>query len=321
MSADRAEGGPLLPEVRLNLATKADPVTGTVVSNTTCTNAKPGKSASFVRHIAIDVAGTALAGAIVPGQSFGVIPPGADAKGRPHNLRLYSVSSPTVGEDGAGNVIATTVKRVIDEHWETGRLFLGVASNYLCDLKPGDKVLVTGPSGKRFILPKDPAAHDYLFMATGTGIAPFRAMLLDLAKAGFPSRAVLIMGSPYSTDLIYHRDFLDLQAKHPNFRYYPAISREKQEDGLRPLYVQDRLAAQAAELVPLLTSPRTMIYICGLAGMELGIFRTLTALLDEESRSAYLSIDPEVRSHPEAWDRKTLQRQVRPSRRLLTEVY
>ena len=54
---------------------------------------------------------------------------------------------------------AANARRTIDEHWETHRLFLGVASNYLCDLKEGDKVTVTGPNGKRFVLPADPASR------------------------------------------------------------------------------------------------------------------------------------------------------------------
>lgn len=320
MNASHVEADPLLTEVRLNLVTKAKPATGTVVSSERCTSGRHGRSASIVRHIAIDVAGTPLAANIVPGQAFGVIPPGTDDKGRPHNLRLYSIASSTRGEDGQGNVISTTVKRTIDEHWDTGRLFLGVASNYLCDLKPGDPVQVTGPSGKRFVLPADPSAHDYIFLATGTGIAPFRGMLTDLAQASFPSRAALVMGAAYTSDLLYHQDFLDLQSKHESFRYYTAISREKQEDGRAPLYVQDRLAALADELVPMLRSPRTLIYICGIAGMELGIFRSIANLLDEESRAAYLTIDPEVMSSP-AWDRKMLHKQVRHTRRIMTEVY
>ena len=87
---------------------------------------------------------------------------------------------PGSGENGNGRLIATTTKRVIAEgvpggHADDHRLFLGVCSNYLCDLQPGDEVEVTGPSGKRMLLPTDPSAHDFLFVATGTGIAPFRA--------------------------------------------------------------------------------------------------------------------------------------------------
>ena len=86
---------------------------GTVVSNESCMN---GKSASFVKHLIIDVTGTPLAGAYRAGQSFGVIPPGTDANGRSHKVRLYSIANPTGGEAGNPAWLSTTPKRLIDEY-------------------------------------------------------------------------------------------------------------------------------------------------------------------------------------------------------------
>ena len=312
--------GPVLPDVKQHLATAAKPVIGRVVSTERCTAGQGSKAASFVRHVAIDVSGTPLAGAILPGQSFGVIPPGVDARGLSHKLRLYSVASPTGGEDGTGNIIATTVKRTIDEHNETHKLFLGVASNYLCDLHPGDPVTLTGPSGKRFVLPVTPALHDYVFVATGTGIAPFRGMITDLLRGGDASRITLILGSAYASDLLYHRHFLDLQKKHANFRYFSAVSRGVQDDGLGPMYVQDRFSTDHGEMRSVLESPRTLIYMCGIAGMELGVFQKLAAMLKGAALEQYLSIDAEV-SDTSTWTRRMIHRQVRPTRRVFIEVY
>lgn len=307
-----------LTPVKMHLHSPAEPGEGVVVSNERCTQRK---AAHFVRHVAIDVSGTALAGNFVSGQSFGVIPPGVDAAGRPHKLRLYSIASPSRGEDGQGRIVATTVKRTIDEHYETGALFLGVASNYLCDLKPGDKVRLTGPSGKRFVLPQRPAEHDYVFFATGTGIAPFRGMLLDLIAAGTASRIVLVMGSAYATDLLYHGDLLKLQGEHRAFTYITAISRERQEDGHDPMYVQDRLTTHRDQLLPILESPRTLMYICGLAGMELGIFQKMAGLLPDHALQQYLKVDPEAVADIRSWTRAMLHKQVRPTRRVFIEVY
>src|SRR3954467_7603558 len=188
-------GTPVLQEAKMHLVTPAEPGIGVVVSNERCTAS--AKSAGFIRHVVLDVSRTALAGNYLSGQSFGVMPPGLDAHGKPHKLRLYSIASPSFGEDGQGQVLSTTVKRTIDEHTDTGKLFLGVASNFLCDLKPGEKLNITGPSGKRFVLPADPSQHDYVFFATGTGIAPFRGMLLELFKRKVRSNIVLVMGAPY----------------------------------------------------------------------------------------------------------------------------
>jgi ferredoxin--NADP+ reductase len=302
----------------------ADPAAATVVRNERCTAGR--KPAGFVRHIEFDLSGTDLAGCFRPGQSFGVLPTGLDARGQPHKLRLYSLACPTGGEDGAGNVVSTTVKRLIDEHDQTGALVLGVASNYLCDLKPGDSVRLTGPSGKRFLLPARPDEHDYLFIATGTGIAPFRGMLLDLLRprSGGPnhaSRITLVMGSPYASDLLYDPLLRELGQGHPNFRYLTAISRERQADGGPPMYVQERILEKREELAALLSGPRGLVYVCGLAGMELGVFQSLARLLRPGELEGYLRCDADALGDISAWNRRMIHKQVRPTRRVFLEVY
>lgn len=314
-----------MPAVEVNAVKASAPVVGRVVETRLCT-AGGSKSAGIVRHVSIDVAGTPLAGRFVSGQSFGVIPPGQDEKGRPHRLRLYSIASPTRGEDGAGNVLATTVKRLLDEDWETHRLFRGVCSNYLCDAQVGDEILVTGPSGKRFVLPQDPGAHDYVFFATGTGIAPFRGMIDDLLGSGSASRVTLVMGVPYRTDLLYDDELRGLDEKHDNFRYITAISREPQDDSNRNMYVQDRIGADPhgdgpGSLSEQLASDRTLVYVCGLSGMELGIFRALHGVLGARVASAYLAVDDEVAGDPASWTKRMINRSLRTTRRMFLEVY
>ncbi len=313
-------GTPVLPDAAMHLHPPADPFLATVIETRRCTASI--KAAGFVRHVALDVSGSRMAGKFLAGQSFGVIPPGLDARGQPHKLRLYSIASPATGEDGRGGVIATTVKRLIDEHHDDHRLYLGVASNYLCDLQVGDRVKVTGPSGKRFVLPADPSRHDFVFFATGTGIAPFRAMLLDLLSGpgSCQSTIRLVMGAPYATDLLYHEEFLTLAKKHPNFRYLPTLSREAQHDAKPRMYVQNRLASDKDDLAPILSGERGLIYVCGIAGMELGIFQGLFQHLPREVSRQYLAVDDHA-SDPSAWDRKMIHKQVRPTRRVFLEVY
>ncbi|MBX3410862.1 MAG: hypothetical protein KF859_13385 [Phycisphaeraceae bacterium] len=311
-------GLPTLTEVRMHLASPAAPCVGRVVETRRCTAS--AKAAGFVRHIAFDISGTPLEGAFRAGQSFGVVPPGLDNAGKPHKLRLYSLASPSFGEDGEGKIVATTVKRTIDEHWETHALFLGVASNYLCNLREGDSVTLTGPSGKRFVLPADPTLHDYIFIATGTGIAPFRGMILELLRTAPSSRITLIMGSPYASDLLYHRELTAMAAAHPGLTYLTAISRERQEDSGPGMYVHQRLSTHRDSLAPMLCSERTLVYICGIAGMELGVMQTLANTLPPEALAQYLAVDDSA-GPPEAWDRRMIHKQVAPTRRMFLEVY
>ncbi|MEO0511319.1 MAG: hypothetical protein AAF108_00260 [Planctomycetota bacterium] len=317
---------PTLPSVEMHLHRPNEPVEATVVKNEVCTASR--KASGWVRHIEFDVSRTDIAGRFRAGQSFGVVPPGTTDKGVPHKVRLYSISSPTRGEDGAGRTLATTVKRTIDEHWDDHSLFTGVASNYLCDREPGDTVMVAGPNGKRFLLPEDPSKHRFLFFATGTGIAPFRGMLGDLygsgaaSVAGSPPDATLVMGVPYATDLIYHNDLLELAGSPAPFSYLTAVSRETQPDVDRRLYVQDRLETNRDELTALLEDERTLVYICGIAGMELGIFQQLAACLPGSKLDAYLEVDPELAGVPPAeWTRKLIPRKLKPTKRVFLEVY
>lgn len=311
---------PVLPEVEMHLHRPNEPGLATVVRSEVCT---ARKAAGFVRHIELDVSGTNLAGRFRAGQSFGVIPPGTNAKGKPHPLRLYSIASPTKGEDGRGTILATTVKRTIDERWDDHSLFLGVASNYLCDLQVGDTVHVTGPNGKRFLLPEDQQDWNYLFFATGTGIAPFRGMLMDLFDSGHPAPAgaTLVMGSPYRTDLLYDEPLAEMARRHEGLNYLTAISRESEPGTNKRLYVQDRLGTHRDQLVELLSADKALIYICGIAGMELGIFRALADCLPPEVLSRFLTIDTGVAGDPESWTRRMIHKQIKPSRRVFLEVY
>ena len=318
---------PILPDVAMHLVPPMKPVIGRVTESRNCMK---GKSASFVRHVSIDVSGTPLEGAFCSGQSFGVIPPGVNHNDKPHKVRLYSIASPTRGEDGEGKVLATTCKRLIDEYWpqtpkddETRHdLFTGVCSNYLCDLKVGDEVKVTGPVGKRFVLPAGPARHDYLFLATGTGIAPFRGMISDLLEGSegpVESDIHLVMGVPYTTDLLYDDQLRALADKHPNFHYHTVVSREIQPDGTKGGYIHHYLDRQVHLHETLLSGDRTLMYLCGLAGMQLGVFQFLARA---GLGAPYLKVKEELQDvAPSDWDTKSMKRNVRPTHRCMLEVY
>ena len=308
----------LQPEVEMNIYKPKHPVEVSIVKSEITTHTA---SPNFVRHVEFDVSGTDLENRVIPGQALGVLAEGEDENGRPHKVRLYSICSPTGGEDGEGKIYATTVKRVIDEHWETQELFTGVCSNYLCSRKPGDKILMTGPSGKRFILPENPEEYNYVFLATGTGIAPFRGMVIDLMRKDSPIRSdnevALIFGCPYRTDLLYKQLFEKIDEQNENFHYLKAISREDpRPDGTKP-YVQYSLIDQKKLLLPILQKKNTLIYVCGLKGMETGIFQMLglMGLYD------YMRIDEDLHSiNPMKWSRDQLKK-IKAGERMFLEVY
>ena len=80
------------------------------------------------------------------GQSYGVLPPGIDPKkNKPYGVRLYSIASTRYGDDKLGKTTTLCVRRSM---WTLKLARKGVCSNMLCNAKPGDKINITGPSGK-----------------------------------------------------------------------------------------------------------------------------------------------------------------------------
>ena len=115
-------------------------------------------------------------------------------------------------------------------------------SNFLCDMKEGEEISCQGPFGD-FIL--RPPLRDTIFIATGTGIAPFRSMLhWLLARSG---RAIRTSNSGWCSatapkaTFITTKNSCDLAADHANFHYLPTLSRGAPEwQGLRG-YVQEHV--------------------------------------------------------------------------------
>lgn len=302
-----------LPEVDLNIYSPKSPAEATIVENYVCT---AESSPNIIRHITFDISGTELEGKFKVGQSIGVLPPGMNEKGRPHKLRLYSVSSPSKGEEGKPNLVSTTVKRANEE--VDGTFYLGVCSNYLCNLKPGDKVKVTGPSGRRYLLPTNALDFNYVFFATGTGIAPFRGMILELFEQGITNQVALVFGCPYRTDVIYPKYFSEMEEKHENFHYIKMISREdRREDGSK-YYVQTAIDDRSEILSPILGKDNTLIYLCGMKGMENGIYHNLArqGFLD------YLTLKGDLADrNPNDWSWEEVKTMIKPSERTFEEVY
>jgi ferredoxin--NADP+ reductase len=223
-----------------------------------------------VRHIVLDLDGLELG--YVEGQSLGILAPGTDDRGRPHKLRLYSIASTRRGDDGQGRTASFCVKRLLYRDPATGFLRRGVTSNYLCDLQPGATVAVTGPTGKRFLLPEDPASN-LILVATGTGIAPFRAFLrrIYLERPEWTIPVVnLFFGTRTAAECLY-RDELEAFLDYPGFHLTTAFSREQTTRDGRRMYVQHRMDEQIEVLWDLLQRDDTYLYICGLKGMEDGI--------------------------------------------------
>ncbi|NCQ98489.1 MAG: ferredoxin-NADP reductase [Microcystis aeruginosa L211-101] len=228
----------------------------------------------IVQHVTFDLSGGDLR--YLEGQSIGIIPPGSDANGKPHKLRLYSIASTRHGDKLDDKTVSLCVRQLEYQHPETKETVYGVCSTHLCHIGVGDDVAITGPVGKEMLLPGDEDAT-IIMMATGTGIAPFRAFLWRMFKEQhedykFKGLAWLIFGVPKTANILYQEELEKIAAEFPdNFRLTYAISREQQNPQGGRMYIQHRVAEHADEIWNLLQSPKTHAYMCGLKGMEDGI--------------------------------------------------
>jgi len=197
----------------------------------------------FTKHLELEVNGVTRFG-FVPGQWLSVKANTTDGE---EITRAYSIASPP-SENGH---VAFCLNRVQD----------GFMSNYLCNLDEGAKIVFQGPFGD-FIL--RPPLRDTVFIATGTGIAPFHSMLPWLLAESTRHQGHqfwLLFGARHEQDIYYREEFERLAAEHDNFHFLPTLSRGEAEWKDLRGYVQEHL--------PEIVGTRTDMhaYICGLNKM------------------------------------------------------
>jgi benzoyl-CoA 2,3-dioxygenase component A len=242
-------------------------ITATVTGNLRVTEV--GKDYD-THHVVLDFGNMPFP--VLEGQSIGIVPPGLDANGKPHHARQYSIASPRNGERPGHNNLSLTIKRVLEDH--DGKPVRGVGSNYMCDLKVGDKVEVIGPFGASFLMPNHPKSN-IVMICTGTGSAPMRAMTewrrrLRASGKFEGGKLMLFFGARTPAELPYFgplnklpKDFIDTEF---------AFSREV---GKTKRYVQDAMRDRAADIAALLKDGNTCFYVCGLKSMEEGVVMAL----------------------------------------------
>jgi ferredoxin-NADP reductase len=134
----------------------------------------------------------------------------------------------------------------------------GKFSTHLFAMKPGDAIETTAPLG--FFTLRVPA-KEAVFIATGTGIAPFRPMTADYLAQPDAKQLTLIFGVRRERTLYYRADFEALARQHPNFHFWPTLSRPEASWTGRAGHIQ-------AHLLEAIGDRRDLdVYICGLKEM------------------------------------------------------
>jgi sulfite reductase (NADPH) flavoprotein alpha-component len=172
----------------------------------------------------------------------------------PLQPRLYSISSSFNDTPGR---IALTVDAV---RYRIGnRPRWGVASTFLAErIAPGDKLPVYVQRAHGFGLPQDPQVP-VIMCGPGTGIAPFRAFLLDRRATGATGRNWLFFGHQRRASDFFYEDELNAMKQEG---LLTGLTLAWSRDGSEKIYVQDRMRERGAELFAWLEQG-AHFYVCG----------------------------------------------------------
>ena len=101
----------------------------------------------------------------------------------------------------------------------------GIASSYIFTLKPGDKVIMSGPYGDFF--PNFDSKAEMMWVGGGAGMAPLRAQIMHMTRTLHTTDRIMnfFYGARALNEVFYLNDFLQLEKDFPNFKFHLALDR------------------------------------------------------------------------------------------------
>ncbi len=239
------------------------------------TRITPGDSPEEVRHLVFRT--DDLGFEAKPGQSIRVLAPGQ--YGNPYHTRLYTIADPEqVSPDS--NEFTLCVRRCFYIDDFSGEEYKGVASNYLCDLKPGQSIKFDGPVGLVFPVPANKQA-DLLMIGMGTGIAPFRAYIRHIYEklGGWQGRVRLFYGARTGLEMLYMNDQNQDLAQYMDQQTFKAIQAVSPRPALRaPIALSQAIEQHASEVLDMLNGKDTHVFIAGAQAMLEGVDKTMSGI-------------------------------------------
>ena len=187
--------------------------------------------------------------------------------GNPYHTRLYSIADTDPSDEGAQFEICVRRCFYLDE--ASGEEYAGVASNYLCDLKPGSEISFSGPVGYPFVVPEDPNAN-LLMIGMGTGIAPFRGLIRMIYEkhGGWKGKVRLFHGARTGLEMLYLNEAnkdLSNYFDQPTFKAFQAVSPRPAFNA--PISMDTVLEQNATEVWEIVNSPDCRVYVAGMTQM------------------------------------------------------
>lgn len=161
----------------------------------------------------------------------------------------------------------------------------GKMSSYIFNLKPGDKVTISGPYGEFFI--KDTQA-EMVYIGGGAGMAPLRSHIFELFKNRKTDRKVSYWyGGRSSRELFYIDHFRGIEEEFPNFKFNIALSEPKEEDNWDGYVGFIHQVVQENYLDKHPAPEDIEYYLCGPPMMNAAVFKMLDDLGVEPENIAF----------------------------------
>jgi ferredoxin--NADP+ reductase len=197
---------------------------------------------------------------------------------------------------GNATEFAICVRRCsyIDDY--NGEKYQGIASSYLCDMRPDDVLQFAGPVGYPFMIPEDKTA-DILMLAMGTGIAPFRTLIRQIYEkiGGWKGRVRLFYGAKSPLEMLYMNDENSDLANYfdqPTFKAFQAVSPRPALDV--PVALDQALEQNAAEVWEMVQRPGTRVFVAGTEDLLAVVEQTMIKLAG--SGRNWLSVENALKS-------------------------
>ena len=149
-------------------------------------------------------------------------------KNSEETYRAYSMAN----HPAEGNIVMLNI-RIATPPWDRSKggfmnVPPGVCSSYIFSLKPGDKVMISGPYGEFFIKDTD---REMVYVGGGAGMAPMRSHIFHLFHTLKTGRKVSYWyGARSKREIFYEDHFRDIEKKFPNFKFTIALSEPQPED-------------------------------------------------------------------------------------------
>ena len=205
-------------------------------------------------------------------------------------VRAYSMAN----YPAEGNVFMLTVRIATPPMKADRSGFMdvnpGIASSYIFTLKPGDKVIMSGPYGD--FHPHFDSKREMIWVGGGAGMAPLRAQIMHMTKTLKTTNREMhyFYGARALNEVFYLEDFLGIEKEFPNFHFHLALDRPdpaadaagvKYTAGfvhqvMLNTYLKDHEAPEDIEY-----------YMCGPGPMSKAVVAMLTDLGVEESSIMY----------------------------------